>query len=85
MALTNYNCVEYSITPQAYKVVNIHANEISGWTSLYRLLHAKDPHLGDMIGYVWYDIVTLAFNKGQQIEKFHSRILILQQEIILSG
>ena len=31
------------------------------------------------------DIATLAFRNGEQLEDFHSRILRLQQEIMLSG
>ena len=38
-----------------------------------------------MNGDVKSDIVTLAFNNGEKIEYFHGRIIILQQEIILSG
>ena len=34
---------------------------------------------------VKYDLATLDFNNGEQIEDFHGRILILQQEIMLSG
>ena len=41
--LTNDNCVEYSMAPQTYKVVNTHAHEISGWKILSRLLHACAP------------------------------------------
>ena len=38
-----------------------------------------------MDGGVQYDVSTLAFNNGEQIEYFHSIILRLQQEIIFSG
>ena len=38
-----------------------------------------------MNGYVQSDLATLAFKNGEQIEDFHSRILRLQQEIMLSG
>ena len=31
------------------------------------------------------DLATLAFRNGEQLEDFHSRILRLQQEIMLSG
>ena len=54
-------------------------------TILSRLLHSRAPHLGRMNGDVQSDLATLAFKKGAQIEDFHSRILILQQEIMLSG
>ena len=37
-----------------------------------------------MNGDVQYDIANLALNNGEQLEDFHSIILILQQEIILS-
>ena len=38
-----------------------------------------------MNGDVQSDLATLAFRNGEQLEYFHSRILILQQEIMLSG
>ena len=38
-----------------------------------------------MNGDVQYDLATLAFKNGEQLEDFHIRILRLQQEIILSG
>ena len=38
-----------------------------------------------MNGDVQSDLDTLAFNNGEQLEDFHSRIIRLQQEIMLSG
>ena len=38
-----------------------------------------------MNGDVQSDLDTLTFRNGEQLEYFHSRILRLQQEIILSG
>ena len=38
-----------------------------------------------MNGDVQSDLATLAFRNGEQLEYFHSRILRLQQEIMLSG
>ena len=38
-----------------------------------------------MNGDVQSDLANLSFNNGEQIEYFHSRILRLQQEIMLSG
>ena len=73
------------MSPQAYKVVSTHAHEISGWTILSRLLHSHDPHIGGMNGDFQSDLDTLALNNGEQLEDFHSRILRLQQEIILFG
>ena len=70
---------------QAYKVVSPHAHDISGRTIISRLLYSRAPHLGSMNGDVQYDIATLAFKNGEQLEDFHSRILRLQQEIMLSG
>ena len=32
---------------------------------------------------VHYDLATLAFKNGEKIEYFHSRIIRIQQEIIL--
>ena len=43
------------------------------------------PHIGGMNGDFQYDLATLAFKNGEQLEDFHSRILRLQQEIMLSG
>ena len=71
--------------PQAYKVVKTHAHEISRWTILSRLLHARPPHLEGMNCDIQYDLSTLEFNNLEQLEDFHSRILRLQQKIILSG
>ena len=73
------------MAPQAYKVVSTHAHEISGWTILSRLIHSRAPHLGGMNGDVQSNLSTLAFKNGEQLEYFHSRILRLQQEIMLSG
>ena len=38
-----------------------------------------------MNGDVKYDLATLDFNNGEQLEYFHSMIIRLQQEIMLSG
>ena len=38
-----------------------------------------------MNGDIKSDLATLAFNNVEQLEYFHSRILRLQQEIMLSG
>ena len=73
------------MAPQAYKVVSTHAYEISGCTILSRLLHSRAPHIGEMNGDVQSDIASLAFRNGEQLEDFHSRILRLQHEIMLSG
>ena len=43
------------------------------------------PHLGGMNGDVKSDLATLALNNGEQLEDFHSRILRIQKEIMLSG
>ena len=73
------------MAPQAYKVVSTHAHEISGWNILSILLHSRAPKLGGMNGDVQSDLAILAFRNGEQSEDFHSRILRLQQEIMLSG
>ena len=70
---------------QAYKVVSTHANEISGRKILSRLLHSRAPNLGGTNVDVQYDLSTLAFKNGEQLQYLQSIILILQQEIILSG
>ena len=38
-----------------------------------------------MNGNVQYDLATLAFRNGEQLEDFHIRILRLKQEIMLYG
>ena len=83
--MTNDTCVKSSMSPQAYKVVNTDAHEISGWKILSRLLHSRALHLGGTNGDVQSCIYTLAFNNGEQLEYFHSLIIRLQQEIKLSG
>ena len=50
MAFNNDTCVKYYMAPQAYKVVNTHAHEISGWKILSRLLHMHDHHLRGING-----------------------------------
>ena len=77
MALTIYTYVKYYITPQACKVVNIHAHEILGWTILYRLLHAHAPYLEGMNCDDQSDISTLEFKNIEQLDDFHSIIIIL--------
>ena len=71
--------------PQSYKVFSTHDHEISGFTILSRLIHSRALHIGGMNGDVQYDLATLAFKNGEQLEDFHSSILRLQQEIMLSG
>ena len=62
------------MAPQYYKVVNTHAHEISGWTILSRLLHARAPHLGVMNGDAQSGLAILAFNNLEKLGYFHSRI-----------
>ena len=83
--MTNDTCVKSSMAPQIYKVVSTHAHEISGWAIISRLLHSLDPNIGGMNGDIQYNIFTLVFNNGEQLEDFHSRTIRLQQEIIISG
>ena len=45
----------------------------------------RDPHLGGINCDFQSDLETMAFNKGEQLEDFHIRILILKQEINISG
>ena len=73
------------MAPQACKNVSTCDHEVSGYTILSRLLHSHAPHIGGMNGGVQYDISTLAFKNREQLEYFHSRILRIQQEIMLSG
>ena len=85
VAMPNETCVKSSMASQAYKVVRTHDHKISVWTILSRLLHSRDPHLGGMNGDVQSDLSTLASKKGEKLEYFHSSILRLQQEIVISG
>ena len=85
VSTTNENCVKSSIATQACKVVRTYTHEISGWKIISRLLHSGATHLGGMNGDIQYDLATLAFNNGEQLEYFHRIILRLQQEIILFG
>ena len=68
---------------QAYKVVNTHAHEISGWKILSRLLHTHAPHVGGMNGDVKFDLATLELNDEEKLEYFHIKIIRLQKEIKL--
>ena len=72
------------MAPHAYKIVNTHAHEISVWTILSRLVHFCAPRIGGLNGYIQYDLATLEFNNGEQLDDFYIRILILQQKIIFS-
>ena len=73
------------MAPQAYKVINNNYQEISGWTILYIIIHVHIPHLGGTNDYVQHDLSTLAFKNREQLEDIYIIIIILQQEIILSG
>ena len=73
------------MSPHAYKVVSTHAHEISGWKIISRPLHSRAPNIGRVNCGVQSDLSNLALNNREQLEDFHSRILILQQVIILSG
>ena len=66
--MTNDTFVEFSMAPQAYKVVITHDHEISGWNFLSRILHSCTPHLGGMNDDVQSD--NLAFNNGEKLEEF---------------
>ena len=85
VSTNNENCVKSSIATQACKVVRTYTHEILGWKIISRLLHSCATHLGGMNGDIQYDLATLAFNNGEQLEDFHRIILRLQQEIILFG
>ena len=68
LALTNYTCVKYSMSTQAWKVFTTHAHEISGYKIISRIIHARDPHLGVMNVDIQSDIVTLELKNVEQIE-----------------
>ena len=71
------------MAPQSYKIVSTHAHEILGWTILSILLHSRAPNLGVMNGDVKYDIATLAFRNGEQLEDFYSRVLRLSRFAVI--
>ena len=83
--MTNDTCIKSFIATQAYKVVSTHAHEIPGWKILSIPLHSCSPNLGGTNGHVQYGLATLTFNNREEPEDLHSRIIRLQQEIILSG
>ena len=53
------NHVKYSMAPHAYKVVNNHAYEKSGWTIKSRLLHSRAPYIGGINGDFQSNLDTL--------------------------
>ena len=73
------------MAPQVYKVFSNHAHEMSGWKIISIIIHSRAPHLGGMNGDVKSDLSNPEIKKGEQLEDFHSRIIILQQKITLSG
>ena len=82
---SNDTCVKHSMAHQAYRVVNTHDHEISGWTILSKLLHTRAPYFGDINVYVQSDLANLSFKNREHLEYFHIIIFRLQQEINLSG
>ena len=48
------------------------------------MIHVRTPHIGGINGDLKYDLSTLSFNNGEQIEYFHRIIIGLQKEINLS-
>ena len=78
-AMTNDTSLKSSIAPQSCKVASTHANEISGWKILSRILHSRAPHISGMNGGVKSDLAILAFKNGEQLKDFHSIIIILKQ------
>ena len=85
VAMNNETFVKYFMAPQACKVFSTHDHEISGWAVLSRLLYSRATHLGGMNGDVQSDLETMTFNSIEKLEDFHSRVLRLQQETMLSG
>ena len=66
------------------EVFSTHSHEISGWNILSIIFYSRDTHLVRINGDVRSDISTLVFKNGEHLEDFHSIIIRLQQEIILS-
>ena len=77
--MTNDTYVKLSMVPQAYKIISTHYHEILGWKILSRLIHSRVPHLGGMKIDLQFDLATLAFKNGEQLEDFHTRIIRLQR------
>ena len=73
------------MSPQAYKVVRNHYHEITGWTIISRLINLQAPQIVVNNGSIQSNLSTLEFKNGKKPEDFHSLILGLQQENILSG
>ena len=69
----------------AYKLVSTHAHDIWVWKILSRLIHVRASHIGWMNGDVKSNLFTMELKNGEQLEYFHIRIIILQEEIILCG
>ena len=69
------------MAPQAYKVFNTHAQEISGRTTISRLLHARGSHLMGMNGDVQSYIATIPLNNGEKIEHFTSEFLEFNRKL----
>ena len=68
VALTNNNCINYSMVPEEYKVVNNHAHKISVWKILSRLIHSRALYLVGMNGNVQSDLATMPLKNGEQLE-----------------
>ena len=83
--MTIDTCEKSSMAPQYYKVISTNTDEISGWTILSIITHSRDLHLGGMNSDVQSDLATLDFKNGEHLEYFHRRIIIIQQEMMLSG
>ena len=64
---------------QVYKFITTQAHEVSGWTILSILLHVRASHLGGINGDIQSYQYNLALKQGEQLDKFHIRILRLQQ------
>ena len=73
------------MVPQAYKTLNSRDYKISGYILLSRVIHVRAPTVGYINGDVQSDISTLTFNNKEQLEDFHSTILIFKEENIPSG
>ena len=67
VALTNKTCTNYFKDPQAYKIVNIHAHEVSRYIILFRLIHEISPHIGLISGDVQSNLATLGFKWLEQL------------------
>ena len=81
VAFNNDTCVISSMAPQAYKVLNTHAHEISGCTIVSILIHSRAPHIGGMSGYVQSDLSTLTLQNREKLVDFIAELSYFNRKL----